>query len=63
MEIEAPEQKAAEFYGILFIFYSIYDGTEDKERVMQLCCDTIDDFADRELRQKKTYLKPAGDRL
>ena len=63
MEIEAPEQKAAEFYGILFIFYSIYDGIEDKERVIQLCCDTIDDFADRELRQKKTYLKPAGDRL
>ena len=47
--IDNPEEKAAQFYGILFLFYSIYDGVENKDEVMQRFDRTIDEFADKEL--------------
>ena len=47
--MDNPEEKAAQFYGILFLFYSIYDGAEAKDKVLQRFDITIDDFAGREL--------------
>ena len=47
--LDNPEEKAAQFYGILFLFYSIYDGAEAKDKVLQRFDITIDDFAGREL--------------
>lgn len=47
--MDNPEEKAAQFYGILFLFYSIYDGAENKDEVMQRFDRTIDEFADKEL--------------
>lgn len=43
--IDNPEEKATQFYGILFLFYSIYDGAEDKDEILQRFDRTIDEFA------------------
>ena len=41
--VRDPQKCAAEFYGIMFLFYSIYDGAENKNRVLFLL-DTYLDF-------------------
>lgn len=41
---EAAMQLALEFYGPMFLLYSIYDGAEEKESVAPLLCRHIDRF-------------------
>lgn len=31
--VKAPQEKAAMFYSIMFFYYSLYDGAQDKEKV------------------------------
>ena len=40
-------QLALEFYGPIYLLYSIYDGTEDKEAVIQQLQTHIDRFIRR----------------
>jgi len=41
---ESAMQLALEFYGPIYLLYSIYDGTEDKEAVIQQLQTHIDCF-------------------
>lgn len=50
---EDARQLALDFYGPIFFLYSIYDGTEDKERVVELVDRHVERFADM-LREKET---------
>lgn len=42
---EDARQLALDFYGPIFLLYSIYDGTEEKERVVKLVDRHVDRFA------------------
>ena len=44
---EAAMQLALEFYGPMYLLYSVYDGTEDKEAVVSLLSAHIDRFIAR----------------
>lgn len=44
---EAAMQLALEFYGPMYLLYSVYDGAEDKEAVSPLLCAHIDRFIAR----------------
>ena len=44
---EAAAQLALEFYGPMFLLYSVYDGTADKESVAPLLSAHIDRFIER----------------
>ena len=44
---EAAMQLALEFYGPMYLLYSVYDGAEDKESVSSLLETHIDHFIDR----------------
>ena len=41
---DAAMQLALEFYGPMFLLYSVYDGAEDKARVAPMLCAHIDRF-------------------
>ena len=45
------KQLALDFYGPIFLLYSIYDGAEDKEKVTDLLEQHVDWFATRLLKQ------------
>ena len=44
-----PQREALDFYGPMFLLYSVYDGAEDKKAVLSL--------ADELLEQSRTHLK------
>ena len=44
---EAAMQLALEFYGPMYLLYSIYDGAEDKEYVAPLLDTHVERFIDR----------------
>ena len=48
---EEAKQLALDFYGPIFLLYSIYDGAEDKEKVTDLLEQHVDWFATRLLKQ------------
>lgn len=41
------QQLALEFYGPMFLLYSIYDGAEDKESIAPLLREHIDRFIEK----------------
>ena len=41
---ESAIEIALEFYGPMFLLYSVYDGAEDKERVVSMLKTHIDSF-------------------
>ena len=45
-------QSALEFYGPIYLLYSIYDDTSDKEFVMNLLKKHIENFSDTFLNMK-----------
>ena len=47
-----PERRAAEFYGPMFLLYSVYDGAEDRATVTALL-DGYMDHAKKELTEEK----------
>lgn len=52
---ESAMQLALEFYGPIFLLYSIYDGAGDKESVAQMLCRHIDRFI---AKIESEYKKP-----
>lgn len=42
--LDAPEQRALDFYGPMFLMYTVYDGANEKEQVLQ----TFDAFMERQ---------------
>ena len=55
---EAAMQLALEFYGPMFLLYSIYDGAKEKESVAPMLCAHIDRFiaglAGKHRKQRET---------
>ncbi len=43
----ASEQLALEFYGPLFLLYSVYDGADDKDKVVTMVSGHIDSFIEK----------------
>ena len=57
---DAAMQLALEFYGSMFLLYSVYDGANEKESVAPMLCAHIDRFiAKIESDYKKTYAEEA----
>ena len=50
--ISDPREQAACYYGIMFLFYSMYDGAEKKEEVTSAFEKALEAFAERELGEK-----------
>ena len=46
-------QAALEFYGPMYLMYSLYDSSSDKEYVMNLLEKHLDSFSNRMKRQAK----------
>ena len=46
-------QMALDFYGPMFLLYSIYDGAEDKKKVFDMLKDHIDGFIKRTEKERK----------
>ena len=47
MGFPRPEREAAAFYGPMFLYYSIYDGAEDKAAVLERVDDLLEDMGKR----------------
>ena len=47
MGISDPQERANQFYGTMFFFYSMYDGAKDKKKIKELFEQTIDQFAEK----------------
>ena len=57
---DAAMQLALEFYGSMFLLYSVYDGANEKESVAPMLCAHIDRFiAKIEADYKKSYAEEA----
>ena len=50
---EDAMQLALDFYGPIFLLYSVYDGTEDKDSVMQMLAKHTDSFIERAEQKRK----------
>ena len=50
---EKAEQIALEFYGPIFLLYSIYDGAEDKERIIELVEKHVERFSEQFMDKKE----------
>ena len=46
-------QMALDFYGPIFLLYSIYDGTKNKQQVVELLEQHVDDFSQRLRKEEK----------
>ena len=44
---------ALDFYGPIFLLYSIYDGTEDKERMIELVEQHVNRFSEQFMNKKE----------
>lgn len=53
---EAAEQLALEFYGPIYLLYSVYDGSDDKEKVISM----LDEHISRFIRRMEAELGKAG---
>lgn len=49
----AAMQLALDFYGPMFLLYSVYDGAGDKKAVIELLCGHIDRFISRMNAEKQ----------
>ncbi|MDO4378074.1 MAG: helix-turn-helix domain-containing protein [Erysipelotrichia bacterium] len=47
LDAAASEQLALEFYGPLFLLYGIYDGADDKDRIVSMVYAHIDNFIEK----------------
>ena len=47
LKIPNPEAAAGNFYGIMFLMYSVYDGAEDKEAVLSMLDRCIDEETEK----------------
>ena len=47
------KQLALDFYGPIFLLYSIYDGAEDKERIIELVEQHVDRFSEQFMNTKE----------
>ena len=50
---EEAKQLALDFYGPIFLLYSIYDGAEDKERIIELVEQHVDRFSEQFMNTKE----------
>ena len=50
---EEAGQIALEFYGPIFLLYSIYDGAEDKERIIELVEQHVERFSEQFMDTKE----------
>ena len=50
---EEAKQLAMDFYGPIFLLYSIYDGAEDKERIIELVEQHVDRFSEQFMNTKE----------
>ena len=50
---QKAKQLALDFYGPIFLLYSIYDGAEDKETIVEMVEQHVDRFSDMLLSKKK----------
>ena len=46
-------QTALDFYGPIFLLYSIYDGAEDKERIIELVEQHVNRFSEQFMNKKE----------
>ena len=47
------KQLALDFYGPIFLLYSIYDGAEDKERIIELVEKHVERFSEQFMDKKE----------
>ena len=50
---EEAKQLALDFYGPIFLLYSIYDGAEDKERIIELVEQHVNRFSEQFMNKKE----------
>ena len=50
---EEAGQIALDFYGPIFLLYSIYDGAEDKERIIELVEQHVERFSEQFMNTKE----------
>ena len=50
---EEAKQLALDFYGPIFLLYSIYDGTEDKKRIIELVEQHVERFSEQFMDTKE----------
>ena len=52
-DVQEAKQLALDFYGPIFLLYSIYDGAEDKETIVEMVEQHVDRFSEMLLSNKK----------
>lgn len=51
--ISAPRERAAAFYGAMFLYYSLYDGAQEKDAVVEALMETLSCLAEKLFNERK----------